>query len=86
MMMHHQNTFGSQGLNGSEDIAEKVIFCCMSPCCDLDLEDSKLFFPHMTLWFMMLHHHTMFGHKMFCGSEDIIWTNIHQHFEPLLSP
>ena len=25
---------------------------------------------------MMLHHHTKFGNKMFCDSEDIIQTNI----------
>ena len=24
----------------------------------------------MTFWLMMLHHHTKFAHKMFCGSED----------------
>ena len=52
----------------------------MSPCCDLDLEDSqktktKVF--HMTLRRMMLHHHTEFGNKTFCGSENIIQTNIH---------
>ena len=28
----------------------------------------------MTLWLMILHHHTKFGNKMFCDSEDIIWT------------
>ena len=26
----------------------------------------------MTLWLLMLHYHTRFGNKMFCGSEDII--------------
>ena len=31
----------------------------------------------MTLWLMVLHHHTKFGNKMLNGSEDIIWTNIH---------
>ena len=31
----------------------------------------------MTLWLMMLHHHTKFGIKMIYGSEDIIQTNIH---------
>ena len=31
----------------------------------------------MALWLMMLHNHTRFGNKMFCGSEDIIQTNIH---------
>ena len=30
----------------------------------------------MTLWLMILHYHTKFGNKIFCGSEDIIWTNI----------
>ena len=51
----------------------------MSPCCDLGLEESNFF--RATLWLMMLPHHTKFGNKMFGGSEDIIWTNIHQHFE-----
>ena len=31
----------------------------------------------MTLWFMMLHDHTKFSNKMFCGSENIIRTNSH---------
>ena len=55
----------------------------MNPRCDLDLKNTKQFFPRMTLQFMMLHHHTMFGNKMFCGSEDIR-TNIHWHLEPFL--
>ena len=46
----------------------------MSPCCDLDLEDSKQFSFCMTLWLTMLHHHTKFDNKMFCSSEDIIQT------------
>ena len=41
-----------------------------------DLEDSKQFFFPMTLWLMMLHHHTKLGYKMFSSSEDIIRTNI----------
>ena len=52
----------------------------MSSRCDLDLEDSthtqKIVFS-MTLRLMRLHRHTQFGNKMFCGSEDIVWTNIH---------
>ena len=47
----------------------------MSPRCDLDLEDKKKI--RTTLWLMTLHHHTKFGNKMFCDSEDIIRTNIH---------
>ena len=31
----------------------------------------------MTFWLKMLHNHTTFGDKMFCGSEDIVRTNIH---------
>ena len=56
----------------------------MSPCCYLDLDDSKQLFFRMTLWLMMLHHHAKFGNKMLCSSEDIIQTNVHRHFEPLL--
>ena len=40
----------------------------------------------MKLWPIMLHYHTRFGSKMFCGSEDITRTNIHWHFEPSLWP
>ena len=36
----------------------------------------KNYFFCMALWLMVLHHHTKFGNKMFCGSEDIIWTKI----------
>ena len=42
----------------------------MSPRCDLDLEDSKQFLFCVTLWLILQHHHTKFGNKMFCGSED----------------
>ena len=41
---------------------------------------------HMKLRLMMLHHHTKFGNKMFCDSENIIQTNIHWHLEPSLWP
>ena len=43
---------------------------------DYDLDDSNNNKIHMTLWFMMLHHHTKFGNKIFCDSEDI-QKNIH---------
>ena len=65
---------------------KKRHFDQMSPCSDLDVEDSKQLFFRMILWLMMLHHHTKFGNKMFCCSDDIIQTNIHRHFEPLLWP
>ena len=41
----------------------------MSPYCDL--EDSKQFLFHMTLWLILQQQHTKFGNKVFCGSEDI---------------
>ena len=66
--------------------SRKSYFDHMSPCCDLDLENRNQFFFHMTLWLIMLHHHTKFGNKTFCSSGDIIWTNIQWHFELLLWP
>ena len=51
----------------------------MNPHCDLDLEDSNNNNTKFrtTLWLMMLHHHTKFGNKMFCGSQNSFQTNIH---------
>ena len=47
----------------------------MSPLCDLDLEDSN---NNKTIsawfWIMLLHHYTKLGNKMYCDSENIIWT------------
>ena len=43
----------------------------MSPHCDFKLENSETIFSRMTLWLMMLHHHTKFGNKMLCDSENI---------------
>ena len=43
-------------------------------------------FFFMRLWLMLLHYNPRAGNKMFCGSEDTIWTNIHRHFEPSLWP
>ena len=34
-------------------------------------------FFFMTLKLMFMHHHTKFGNKMYGGSEDVIWPNIH---------
>ena len=64
----------------SEDVVTEI-----SPHCDLDIEHTEQFFLHGTL-VMMLHHHTRYGYKTFLGSEEIIWTNIHWHLEPLLWP
>ena len=46
----------------------------MSPCYDLDLENSTPIFLH-ALQLIVAHHNTKFGSKMFRSLEDIIWTN-----------
>ena len=46
----------------------------MSPCCDLNLENSKPIFLH-ALWLMMKHNNIKFSNKMFGTLKDIIWTN-----------
>ena len=84
MMLHYHTRFGNKIFCGSEDVEESY-FDHMSPRCDLDLEDSKQFFFFcMTIWLTMLHHHTKFGYKLVCGSEDIIRINIHYHFDSSL--
>ena len=68
-------------LVAKESEVQKVsCFGHMSPSCDLSLDDSKQLFFCMTLWLMVLHYNTKFSIKMICIWEDIIWTNIHQHF------
>ena len=47
----------------------------MSPCYDLDLENSKPIFLH-AFWPTVMHHNTKFGNKMLGSLENIIWTNI----------
>ena len=84
LMMYNQSKFGCRRISSSEDVVESY-FDHMSPRCDLDLEDSKQFFFFcMTIWLTMLHHHTKFGYKLVCGSEDIIRINIHYHFDSSL--
>ena len=78
-MLYHQTKFGCQRINSSENTVERVIFWSYEPHCDLDLEDSNSIF-HMTLWLMMLHHHTIFGNKIFCDSENIIRIKIQLHY------
>ena len=52
-------------LSSSEHIIEIVMISLYEPkfsYCDLDLEDSN-HFSHMTLWLIMMYHHTGFGYK-----------------------
>ena len=85
MMMYHQTKFCCGRINSSEEKVERNchILIIQALAVTLTLKTVNQFFC-MTLWLMMLHHHTKFGNKMFCSSEDIIWTKIHWHFEPLL--
>ena len=75
MMMYYQIKFGCKQTSSLEDTTKIVTFDYIRPCCDLDIEHSEPVF-RMTLWLMMLHNHTRFGDNMFCGSEDIVRTNI----------
>ncbi len=45
-------------------IVVRVIFDHKSPHGDFDLEDSKQFLFPMTLWLILLHHHTKFGNNV----------------------
>ena len=56
--------------------SRKSYFDHKSPCCDLhlDLEDSTHKKICMTLWLIMLHHHTKFGNKTFRDLENFIQT------------
>ena len=45
MIMYHQTKFLRKRISSSEDIVETVTSWSMSPCCDLDLEDSKPYEP-----------------------------------------
>ena len=48
MMLYYQTKFGSKQTSSLEDIVKIVTFF-LSPCCDLDIEDSEPVFVHDTL-------------------------------------
>ena len=76
-------------LDAKESTVQKLqkkqpYFDSVSPCSDLDLEDSKEIF--LTLWLMAMHHHNKSGYKSLNHSENNIWANIQWHSEPSLWP
>ena len=75
MIAYHQIKFGCQRINSSENVLVSHILIIRALAVTLTLKTTFLF--RMTLWFILLHHRTRFGNKTFCGSEDIIQTNIH---------
>ena len=83
LMMYHQTKFRCQGINSSDGIVGRLIFWSREPSLWPWPWRQQTIFP---AWLMTLahdaHYHTKFGNKVFCGSEDIIRTNIHWHFEP----
>ena len=87
MMMYQQTKFGllknQQFIRYSRN--NHILFIWANAV-TLTLKIKNFFFFSMTLWFMMLHYHFKFGNKMTCCSEDILWTNIYRHLEPLLRP
>ena len=65
-------------------LIELVIFDCMnrnSVTLTLKIETH---FLYMTLWLIMMSHHTGFGYKWFSDAEDIIQTNVKWNFQPWL--
>ena len=73
MILYHQTQFGSKRISSSADTKEVLYFNKMSPCRNLDPENSKPIFLR-ALSLMMLHHNTKFDNKIFDGLEDI-WAN-----------
>ena len=85
-IMYDQTKFSSRSISCWEDVLETIIFWSYRALAvTLTLKIANQSFC-MTLRLMMMHHNTRFGNKIFCGLEDIIWTNIHWHFEPSLWP
>ena len=90
----------NQSLAGKGSVIQKIQqfyidYMTTSLHCDLDLGDSKATFLHDTgLWwcitipYMVINSSVVqkFDSKMLGGSEDITWTIIHWHFDPLLWP
>ena len=86
MVLYYQTKFGCKLTCSLEDTTEIVIVLLYKP----------LPLPwHWTQWTNFSAWHSglwccitipRFGNEMFCGSEDIVWTNIHWHFEPSLLP
>ena len=83
IMLYYQTKFDCKRTSSLEDIVEIAIFWLYKPSLwpcpsrQQQKHTKKLF--HVTLWLILQHHHTKFGNKMFCGSEDItgqIFTDI----------
>ena len=67
MNMHSQTKLVAKKISGSEHIIEIVIFDCMnrnSVTVTLTLK-IETHFSHMTLWLIMMSHHSGFGYKWF---------------------
>ena len=77
--------FSRKKISSSDDTLESHILITWSFTVTLTLKTANKSF-WKTIWLMMLHQHIKFGSKRFSVSENIIWTNIHWHFEILLWP
>ena len=75
----------AEGISSSENILKSHILITLFLTVTLTLKTANQSF-WKTIWLMMMHHHTKFGSKRFNESENIVWTNIHWHFEILMWP
>ena len=85
MMMCHQTKFTYKRISSSCNILKRQILMILFLTVTLTLKTANQSF-WKTIWVILMHHHTKFGSKMFSDLENIIWTNIHWHFEILLWP
>ena len=81
MMMYHQTKFRCKRISSSEDLLSSHILITWSFTVTLTLKTAKKKNFLETIWLIMMHHHTKFGSKRLSNSEDIFYTNFHQHFE-----
>ena len=85
MMMCHQTRFSCKRISSSVDKLESRILIIQSFTVTVILKTADQSFWE-TIWLILTYNHTKFGYKKFSDSEDIIWKNIHWHFEILLWP
>ena len=75
MMVHLQIRFGSKKISSSADMVRShLIKLALKVTLNLKTANQS---SCMTLWPMMLHHHTKFGYRRFSSRVDVIQMNTH---------
>ena len=82
-MLYHPIKCGNKNISSSVEMAETVILDYVSHHCDPELKTVNQS-SCMTLWPMMLHHHSKFGYGRFSSCGDVTQLIIHWNSEPFL--